>query len=337
MSEHLNRRIILAARPIGYPKESDFRLVEESVPEPRDGQVLIRSLWLSLDPYMRGRMRDAPSYAAPVQIGEVMTGGVVGRVVISRNDDYEAGDIVEGRIGWQDYAVSSGSNIRKVDETLAPISTAVGVLGMPGLTAYFGLLDIGRPEPGDTVVISAASGAVGAIVGQLAKMAGCYVVGIAGSDLKVGYIRGELGFDATINYKTENVRTRLVDLCPGGINVYFDNVGGDITDAVLENIADFARIVVCGQISQYNAETPELGPRNMGVLVRHQARVEGFLVGQFAHRYQEARVRMGTWVENGSLKYKEDIVEGLENAPKAFIGMMSGANFGKLLVKMGTE
>lgn len=337
MSEHVNRQVLLAARPSGYPRENDFRIVESPVPEPREGKVLVRNVWLSLDPYMRGRMRDAPSYAPPVRLGEVMTGGAVGRIVASRHEGFQVGDIVEGRLGWQEYAVSDGSNIRVVDPSLAPVSTALGALGMPGLTAYFGLLEIGRPKPGDNVVVSAASGAVGGVVGQLATLAGCRVIGIAGSAAKVDYLVGELGYDVGVNYKTEDVRQRLAEECSSAVDVYFDNVGGEITDAVMENLAEFARVVVCGQISQYNLEVPEPGPRNLGVVVRRQARVEGFLVHQFAHRYEQARQRLGELVREGKLKYREDIVEGLENAPGAFIGMMHGANFGKLLVKIGEE
>ena len=225
----------------------------------------------------------------------------------------------------------------RVDTALGPLSTALGVLGMPGMTAYFGFLDVCEPRPGETVVVSAASGAVGQVVGQIAKIMGCRVVGTAGSDEKVNYIVNELGFDAGINYKTEDVPTALVEACPLGVDVYFDNVGGPVTDAVMEQLADFARISVCGQISQYNVEEPPLGPRNMRALITHQARMEGFLVFQFAARHDDARRRMASWIREGKLKYREDVVEGLENAPRAFIGMMRGENFGKLLVKVSDE
>ena len=335
MTSETNRRIVLASRPEAYPEPRHFRLEEVAIPQPREGEALVRTIWLSLDPYMRGRMREGPSYAAPVEVGGVMTGGVVGRVVESRTPELAVGDIVDGSLGWQEYAVAGPGALRVVDPSLAPISTAVGVLGMPGMTAYFGFLDVGKPEVGDTVVVSAASGAVGQVVGQIARIMGCRVVGTAGSDEKVDFIVNELGFDAGINYKTEDVDAALAATCPDGIDVYFDNVGGFVTDAVMQQINVHARISVCGQISQYNLPTPELAPRNMGLLIQKQARMEGFLVFNFAHRHEHARQRMAAWIRSGDLRYREDVVEGLENAPEAFIGMMTGENFGKLLVKVG--
>ena len=335
MISETNRRIVLASRPEAYPEPRHFRLEEVAIPQPREGEALVRTIWLSLDPYMRGRMREGPSYAAPVEIGGVMTGGIVGRVVESRTPELAVGDIVDGSLGWQEYAVARPGQLRKVDPDLAPISTALGVLGMPGMTAYFGFLDVGKPEVGDTVVVSAASGAVGQVVGQIARIMGCRVVGTAGSDEKVDFIVNELGFDAGINYKTEDVDAALAAACPDGIDVYFDNVGGFVTDAVMQQINVHARISVCGQISQYNLPTPELAPRNMGLLIQKQARMEGFLVFNFAHRHEHARQRMAAWIRSGDLRYREDVVEGLENAPAAFIGMMTGENFGKLVVKVG--
>ena len=335
MTSETNRRIVLASRPEAYPEPRHFRLEEVAIPQPREGEALVRTIWLSLDPYMRGRMREGPSYAAPVEIGGVMTGGIVGRVVESRTPELAVGDIVDGSLGWQEYAVARPGQLRKVDPDLAPISTALGVLGMPGMTAYFGFLDVGKPEVGDTVVVSAASGAVGQVVGQIARIMGCRVVGTAGSDEKVDFIVNELGFDAGINYKTEDVDAALAAACPDGIDVYFDNVGGFVTDAAMQQINVHARISVCGQISQYNLPTPELAPRNMGLLIQKQARMEGFLVFNFAHRHEHARQRMAAWIRSGDLRYREDVVEGLENAPAAFIGMMTGENFGKLLVKVG--
>ena len=337
MTSETNRRVALASRPEGYPEPHHFRLEEAAIPQPREGEALVRTIWLSLDPYMRGRMREGPSYAAPVEIGGVMTGGVVGRVVESRTPELAVGDIVEGSLGWQEYAVAGPGALRIVDESLAPISTAIGVLGMPGMTAYFGFLDVGKPEVGDTVVVSAASGAVGQVVGQIARIMGCRVVGTAGSDDKVDFIVNELGFDAGINYKTEDVDAALAAACPNGIDVYFDNVGGFVTDTVMQQMNVHARISVCGQISQYNLPTPELAPRNMGLLIQKQARMEGFLVFNFAHRHEHARQRMAAWIRSGDLRYREDVVEGLENAPAAFIGMMTGENFGKLVVKVGSE
>lgn len=330
-----NKQILLAARPAGFPRESDFRLVESPMPQPAEGEVLLRVTYVSVDPYMRGRMRDVVSYAEPVKIGEVMTGGAVAEVVESRNPVYQAGDIVEGMLGWQQYAVSSGAELRKIDPSLAPVSTALGVLGMPGLTAYFGLLDICDPRPGETVVVSGAAGAVGTLVGQIAKIRGCRVVGVAGSDEKVRYLLNDLGFDAAFNYKTtSDYLKKLAGLCPDGIDVYFDNVGGAITDAVLMLINIKARVSICGQISQYNLEKPERGPRLLWTLIVKRARMEGFLVFEYADRYQEGLTQMARWLKEGKIKYREQFAEGIENVPSAFIGMLGGANIGKQLVRI---
>jgi leukotriene B4 12-hydroxydehydrogenase/15-oxo-prostaglandin 13-reductase len=330
-----NRQITLAARPVGYPKETDFKLVESPVPEPGPGQVLLRAIYLSVDPYMRGRMRDAKSYATPVPIGGVMVGGVVAKVVQSNNPNFKQGDYVEGLLGWQEYAVSDGQGLRKLDPTLAPLSTAVGVLGMPGLTAYFGLLDICDPKPGETVFVSGAAGAVGSLVGQIAKIKGCKAVGTAGSDSKIEYLLNELGFDAAFNYKTvKDYREKLQELCPAGIDVYFDNVGGALTDAVFTLINPGARVSICGQISQYNVEKLEMGPRMLWTLIVKRARVEGFLVTQFADRFDQGLREMARWIQEGKLKYREEFDYGIENAPRAFIGMLKGQNTGKQLVKV---
>jgi NADPH-dependent curcumin reductase CurA len=333
----VNRRITLAARPDGYPTEANFKLVEDKVPSIGPGQVLVRTLYLSLDPYMRGRMSAAKSYAAPVELGATMVGGIVGRVIASENPKFARGDIVEGRLGWQDYGVSDGRDLRKVDPAAGPISTAVGVLGMPGLTAYFGLLDVGQPKAGDTVVVSAASGAVGQVVGQIAKIMGCRVVGIAGDARKIAYITRELGFDAGIDYKTEDLDAALDRACPDGVDVYFDNVGGAVSEAVFRHLAYRPRIAICGQISQYNVETPEPGARNLRFMLVHRARMEGFLVSDFIDRWPEGLKRLSRWVREGKIKYREDVVEGLENAPKAFMRLMRGNNFGKLVVKVADE
>jgi NADPH-dependent curcumin reductase CurA len=335
MTAGRNRRILLAARPVGLPRPTDFRLVDEPIPEPGPGQFLVRGRYLSLDPYMRGRMSDAPSYARPVQVGEVMTGAVVGEIVRSQHPGFAVGELVEDRVGWQEYGLSDGREARRVDPALGPISTALGVLGMPGLTAYFGLLEVGQPRPGETVVVSAASGAVGAVVGQIAKLAGCRAVGIAGGPAKVDYVVKELGFDAAIDYKAgADLGPALRAACPRGIDVYFDNVGGRITEAVSRQVNLFARIAVCGLISQYNLEAPEVAPRNERFVLMNRVRIQGFIVSDFYGRREPALRQLAEWVREGKLKYREDVVDGLENAPAAFIGMLQGKNFGKQLVRL---
>ena len=331
----LNRQITLASRPVGFPAVSDFQLVFSQLHTPAAGEVLVRSIYLSLDPYMRGRMSDAESYARPVAIGEVMTGGAVGVVVESKDPRFQPGDTVEGLLGWQEYAVASGNELRKIDPDLAPISTALGVLGMPGLTAFFGLLDICKPQRGETVVVSAAAGGVGMLVGQIAKIKRCRVVGIAGSDAKAAWLLDELGFDAAFNYKTAaDCHDKLEELCPAGIDVYFDNVGGVITDAVVRLINVNARIAVCGQISQYNLAELEVGPRWLVQLIVKQAKVQGFLVSGYAERFPEGFKNLALWLKQGKLKYREEVAQGIEAAPQAFIGMLQGKNQGKQLVQL---
>ncbi len=330
-----NKKVVLKKRPAGFPKVDDFEIINETIEEINYGEVIVKILWLSLDPYMRGRMSEAKSYALPIQLGSVITGGAVGRVVSSKCPNYKEGDIVEGfTLGWQEYVKISSNQIRKIDTSLAPMQTAVGVLGMPGMTAYFGLFEVCRPVPGDNVVVSAASGAVGQLVGQLAKIAGCNVIGIAGNYEKCTYLKDTLNFDAVINYKNDNVYKKIKEYCPDGVNVYFDNVGGKISDDVISNIAPFARIGVCGVISQYNLTEVETGLRVQRAVLTNQASVEGFLVFRFEQKYPIARKRMANWLNNGKLIWKEDIVDGLDNAPKAFIGLMNGKNFGKLLIRI---
>lgn len=334
----VNKQVTLAARPTGLPKESDFKLVESPVRELNDGEILVRMIYISVDPYMRGRMNDAESYAPPVKIGEVMCGGSVGQVSESRHSQFAPGDYVEGFFGWQSYAISDGHGVRKLDPELAPLSTALGVLGMPGLTAYFGLLDIGKPRARDTVVVSGAAGAVGSIAGQIARISGCRVIGTAGSDAKVAWITDQLGFDVAFNYKTTaDYAAKFRELCPAGVDVYFDNAGGPVTDAVFPFLRTGARVVVCGQIAQYNADKPEVGPRLLVHLVIKQARAEGFLVTQFASRYPQALRQMAAWLKSGKLKYREQFVDGIENTPRAFIGMLQGENMGKQLVRVGPQ
>jgi NADPH:quinone reductase len=331
----VNRQFVLASRPTGLPEESTFKMIETPIPALKDGEFLARAMYLSVDPYMRGRISQAKSYAAGVEIGGVMVAGGVARVVESKNPNFAVGDIVDVYMGWQEYVVSNGKGIRKLDPSVAPVSTALGVLGMTGMTAYFGLLDVCNPKPGETVVVSGAAGAVGSIVGQIAKIKGCRTVGIAGGDDKVEWILKECGYDAAFNYKTtENYGIKLKELCPNGIDVYFDNVGGTITDAVFMQINTFARLSICGQISQYNNSKPEMGPRLLGMLIVARAKAQGFLVTDYMPRFSEALPEMSRWLSEGKLKYREDIVDGFENLPKAFIGLFHGENIGKRIVKV---
>jgi hypothetical protein len=337
MAERRNRQFVLAARPTGTVKESDFKLIEGAVPRPAKGEVLLRTIYLSVDPYMRGRMGDQPSYAAPVAIGGVMVGGTVCEVVESQDESVPRGTYVEAYTGWQEFAVVKARGLRALDPNVAPISTAVGVLGMPGLTAYFGLIEIGRPRPGDTVFVSGAAGAVGATVGQLARIAGCRAAGSAGGPAKIDYLKS-LGFDGALDYRAEkDLEAALDRVCPKGIDVYFDNVGGPITDAVMTRINIGARVVICGQIAGYNERGKETGPRDLWQLILKRARIEGMLVSDHYEHKDAALARLAGWIGDGRLKFREDIVEGLENAPRAFLRLFSGANLGKQLVRVGPD
>jgi NADPH-dependent curcumin reductase CurA len=331
-----NRRVVLAKRPVGEPDASCFAIETVPVSSPEQGEMLLRILWLSVDPYMRGRMNEGPSYAPPVALGEVMVGGTVSEVVESRATGFKVGDIVTGYHGWQEYALAHGEEKRlyKVDPSLAPISTAVGVLGMPGHTAYFGLLRVGKPKPGETVVVSAASGAVGSVVGQLAKIHGCRAVGIAGGADKCAYVKDALGFDACIDYKGGRLAEDLKAACPAGIDVYFENVGGPVLDAVAPLLNDGARVPICGFISGYNATAPVKTP--FEVLGKHPKKPEHrfLLVNEWIAEFPDATRKLGALVKQGRLKYRETVTEGIENAPKAFLGLFSGQNFGKQLVKV---
>jgi NADPH:quinone reductase len=329
-----NRQITLAQRPVGEPKESDFAVRETAVEKPDEGEVLVRSLWLSLDPYQRGRMSEARSYAAPVELGAVMAGQTVGEVVESRDARFAPGEVVLGAFGWQEFGVAPARSLRRVDPDVAPISTALHVLGMTGLTAYFGLFDVGRPVPGDTVVVSAASGAVGQVVGQLARLAGCRTIGIAGSADKVDDLVSLYRYDVAINYRQDDVSEALKRVRGGGVDVYFDNVGGDISAAVYRQLATRARVVISGQISEYNDTSPHGGPKSLRFLIISRARMQGFLVTDYAHLYEPALGRLARWVRDGEIRYREDVVDGIERAPRAFIGLLRGENRGKLLVKI---
>jgi len=328
-----NRQIVLKSRPEGIPTLDNFALTEAAVPEPGDGEVLMRILYLSLDPYMRGRMNATKSYAKPAEVGQPMVGGTVGEIIASRDPIYAVGDVVLGFAGWQEYAISNGTGIRKLDPTAAPISTALGVLGMPGMTAYVGLFEIGQPKSGETVVVAAASGAVGSVVGQIAKIKGCRAVGIVGSQEKCRFVTGTLGFDACVDHHAPDFRDALATSCPTGVDVYFENVGGFVEQAVWPLLNDFARIPVCGLIAQYNLTTPMPGPDMFSVL-RKRLTLRGFIVTDFARKQDEFLREAGEWVRSGRLKYREDIVDGIENAPSAFLGMLQGKNFGKMLVRV---
>jgi len=338
MAEGTNRQIILVSRPHGEPAPENFKLAEAAIPAIGTGQILLKTKYLSLDPYMRGRMSDAKSYVPPFAIGEPLGGGTVSEVVASNNPDYVPGDIVLAFGGWQEYAVSDGAGLRNLDPAAAPVSTALGVLGMPGLTAYAGLMNIGLPKPRETLVVAAAAGPVGSAVGQIAKIKGCRVVGIAGGQKKVDYLKEELGFDAAIDHRSPHLKEELKAACPNGVDIYFENVGGAVWDAVFPLLNNFARVPVCGLVASYNATALPEGPDRSVLLMRailtKRLRIQGFIVFDFAHQTQEFLSEAQVWIGEGKLKYREDIVEGLENAPQSFIGLLKGTNFGKLLVKV---
>ena len=331
-----NRQVLLKRRPNGMPVADDFAIVDSPLPEPGEGQVLLRGIYLSLDPYMRGRISGVRSYARPVEIGEVIEGRVVGQVMRSRHPQFREGDYASGGSGWQTHSTVDGAALTKLDPAAAPISTALGILGMPGLTAYVGLKTIGRPTAGETVVISAASGAVGAIAGQLAKRDGAHVVGIAGSADKSRYVTDDLGFDACVDHRSRDLGSELDAACPNGVDVYFENVGGAVQAAVFPRLNDFGRIVMCGMISEYNDATPRPGP-NLGAVVRKRLKIQGFIVSDHADMRPDYLAMAAPLVRAGQLKYREDIVDGIDNAPAAFIGLLQGRNFGKLLIRLGDD
>lgn len=333
----LNHRFVLASRPVGMPKRSDWTYTEDPVPKLQPGQVLIKVLYISLDPAMRGWVTDRRSYVPPVALGELMRALALGRVVESKNDNFAVGKYVSGSLGMQEYAVSDGKSLLEIDPRLAPLPVFLSTLGMPGMTAYFGLLNTGRPEPGDIVVVSSAAGAVGSVVGQIAKIKGARAIGIAGGEQKCRYIVDELGFDAAIDYRSEDVLAALRQHCPKGINVYFDNVGGQILEAALAQLARGARIVICGAISQYNSTGPMSGPRNYLSLLVNRASMQGMLVMDYYDRFKDAVREMLGWMAAGKLKSREDIVQGLETFPDTFLKLFTGDNFGKLILKVADD
>ena len=332
-----NRRWVLANYPEGMPTEADWRLEEAPLRDPRDGQVLIRSLYLSVDPYMRGRISPAKNYAASVELGGVMRGGGVGEVVASKHPDWKPGDIAESMgFGWQEFPVLKGEHLRRIDPSIAPIQSAVSYLGMPGLTAYFALLDLGRPKPGETVLVSAASGAVGQVVGQIAKNMGCRAIAIASSEAKLDWCR-EIGYDGGINYREAgDLGAAVAEMCPSGVDIYFDNTGGPIHDAAMQNLAMKARIIICGMVSLSDKfDQPDIGLRHHRQLLINRARMEGFLVSDYADRFDEGIRQLAAWHGEGRLKFREDVMEGIESMPVAFLRLLTSENFGKQLVKLG--
>lgn len=336
------RRWVLASRPHGEPVADNFRLEEATVPEPAEGEVLLRTVYLSLDPYMRGRMSDAPSYSPPVELGAVMVGGTVSRVEQSRHPNFKTGEWVLGYSGWQSYDVSNGDGLVKLGDAPEHPSWSLGILGMPGFTAYMGLLDIGQPKAGETLVVAAATGPVGATVGQIGKLKGCRVVGIAGGPEKCRHAVEVLGFDLCIDHRAEDFAEQLASACPAGIDVYYENVGGKVFDAVLPLLNTSARVPVCGLVSGYNAtdlpDGPDRLPQLMGTLLKKRIRMQGFIIGQdYGHRIGEFQEEMGRWVQEGKIKYREQIIDGLENAPAALIGLLKGANFGKVVIRLAND
>ncbi|MBA2642828.1 MAG: NADP-dependent oxidoreductase [Actinobacteria bacterium] len=332
--EGVSREIRLVARPSGFPGEDLFEVAEAPIPEPADGQLLVRNSYFSVDPYMRPRMNDVRSYVAPFTLGETMTGGAVGRVVVSRHDSIKEGDWVLHGLGWREWALAQGSGVRKIDPSLAPVSTALGVLGMPGFTAYHGLHQIGKPQPGETVFVSGAAGAVGSAAGQMAKIAGCRVVGSGGSPEKVAWLE-DLGFDAAFDYRERPVRQALAAAAPDGIDVYFDNVGGDHLEAAIGALHNHGRVVACGSISRYNDAEPSTGPRNMFMVVTKRLLLRGFIIGDHYEEFPDFLAAAAEWVRDGRLAYRETVIEGIESAPRAFLGLLRGENIGKMLVRVG--
>ncbi|MEK5391494.1 NADP-dependent oxidoreductase [Margalitia sp. FSL K6-0131] len=330
----MQKQIKLAKRPIGTPVMEDFAFIDAPIGTPSNGEVLVRTIYISVDPYLRGRMQDVKSYIPPFQLNEVITSGVIGQVVDSKSELFAKGDVIIGNLGWQEYSIAKEKEIRKIDPKQAPVTANLSIIGLTGLTAYFGLLDIGQPKAGETVVVSGAAGAVGATVGQIAKIKGTRVVGIAGTDEKCRYLINELGFDAAINYKKEDVPSALEKACPNGIDIYFDNVGGSISDAVFPLLNKYARIPICGAISSYNNVNIDMGPRVQTYLIKTSALMKGFTLGDYSNRFKEGGTALAAWLNEGKLKYEETITEGFDHIIDAFLDLFKGANIGKSLVKV---
>ena len=331
----MNKTIILSKRPVGKPQINDFKIITDLMSSIQDGEVLLKTQFISVDPYLRGRMSDAKSYIEPFELNKPISSGMVAEVMESKHSGFKKGDFVTGMLEWKEYQKSTGEGLTLVDATKAPLSAYLGILGMTGLTAYLGLIEIGKPKRGENLVVSGAAGAVGSVVGQIGKLLGCRVVGIAGTDEKTTMLKSDFGFDDAINYRTtENMTHAIAKACPEGVDIYFDNVGGTITDGVLANINKFARIVVCGSISVYNATTIPTGPRLEPVLLKKSALMQGFIIGNYAQKFPEAFMKLATWLSEGKLTYKETVVEGFENTPQAFIDLFDGKNKGKMIVKI---
>ena len=331
----MNKQILLKSRPVGKPIVENFDIVNAPPVVVNNGELLVKAKYISVDPYMRGRMSDAKSYVAPFEVGKPIEGGVVGTVLESRHDDFKVGDVVLGALSWQEIQSVAAEKVKKLNPDLAPLTYYLGILGMPGLTAYFGLLDIGKPTEGETVVVSGAAGAVGMVVGQIARLKGCRVIGIAGSDEKNAYLKNELHFDAVINYNTiSDMEDEIAKACPNGVDIYFDNVGGDISDAVIANINKGARIILCGQISLYNETGKASGPRLQPTLLKKSALMQGFIVSNYLERWPEGMLQLAKWLSESKLKYQQTVVSGFENLPQAFIGLFEGTNTGKSLVEV---
>lgn len=338
MSKLTGREIHLKSRPVGMPSLDNFELVSVPVPEPGQGEVLVRNIFMSVDPYMRGRMRGGKSYVASFELGQVMNGGCVGKVIESNSDGLQAGDYVESGYGWREYSVSAGKWLRKIDPAVAPIQAFLGTVGMPGRTAYVGLFDIGRLKEGETVYVSAAAGAVGSVACQIAKIKGCRVIGSAGSDQKVSWLTDVIGIDAAFNYKSvPSMKAKLRKLAPDGLDLYFENVGGAHLEAALDSMNNFGRIACCGMISQYNATEPPSAPNNLSFIVGKRLTLKGFIVSDHGDRTPQFYDDMRSWISQGKMKWEETIVDGLENAPQALIGLFTGENLGKMLVKVGPD
>jgi len=331
----MNRTILLNKRPKGRPQQSDFTIITNDIPKIQSGEILLKTTYVSVDPYLRGRMNDVKSYIAPFQLNEPISSGIVAKVVESNHKGFAKGDYVSGMLEWSEYQVSDGEGLIKVDAEKAPLSAYLGILGMTGLTAYLGLNEIGKPKKGETMVVSGAAGAVGSVVGQIAKIMGCYVVGIAGTDEKVNMLTSEFGFDYGINYNTtSNMRDAIAKACPNGVDIYFDNVGGEISDAILFNINKFARMVICGAISIYNETTLPKSVSVQPFLIRNSALMQGFIVFNYASKYPQAIKKLAQWLAEGKLSHTETIVEGFDQIPQAFFDLFDGKNTGKMIVKV---